>query len=59
MNRLTTISKKIIQSKLYDKGIIITMEELDNYIIDPEQFDDLNSMYNSIVNNFNQLTIAL
>lgn len=59
MNRLTLISKKIIQSRLYDKGIIVNMEELDNYIVDPDLFSDLNSMYNSIVNNYNSLVIAL
>lgn len=59
MSRLTLIDKKIIASRLYDRGIIVSLEDLDNYIVDHDLFNDLNSMYNSIVNNFGRLIIAL
>jgi hypothetical protein len=54
---LSNISKKIIQSRLYDKGIIINIADLDNYIINPDDFTDNNSMFDFIVNNYNKLII--
>lgn len=55
---LTYTSKKIIQSRLLDKNIIIDITELDHYIINKNNFTDLNSMYNYIVNNWGLLIIA-
>jgi hypothetical protein len=54
---LSAISKKIIASRLYDKGIIIDPASLDNYIIDTNNFSDMNSMYEYVTNNYNKLII--
>lgn len=54
---LTYISKKIIQSRLLDKGIIIDISDLDNILIDNNSFTNLNSMYDCIVSNWNKLII--
>ena len=54
---LSAISKQIIQSRLYDKGIIINTSDLDNYLIDPNSYTDNKVMYNDIVNNWNRLII--
>lgn len=54
---LTYTSKKIIQSRLLDKNIAINITDLDNYIIDIDNFTDLNAMYNFIVENYNKLII--
>lgn len=55
MKTLSNVSKKIIQSRLYDRGIIIDTRDLDNYIINVESFIDNNSMYDFIVNNYGTL----
>lgn len=55
--RLNETSKKIIVSRLYDKGIMIKPSNLDNYIIDPDTFADYNAMYDFIVNNYGKLII--
>lgn len=55
---LNAISKKIIVSRLYDKGIKINESDLDNYLISMDNFPDYNSMYDFIVNNYNKLIIG-
>jgi len=55
--QLTATAKKIITSRLYDKGIIINPEQLNNYIINSDNFTDNNTMYNFIVNNYGRLII--
>lgn len=54
---LTTISKQIIQSRLLDKNINVTLLDLDNILIDPDSFKDNNTMYNFIVSNWGILII--
>lgn len=54
---LTSISKSIIYNRLLDAGIEINIADLDNYIIDINNFNDLNDMYNFIVDNYNKLII--
>ena len=56
--QLTATAKKIITSRLYDKGIIINPEQLNNYIINSDNFTDNNSMYDFIVNNYGKLVIG-
>ncbi len=58
MTILSAISKKIIQSRLYDRGIIIDIKELDNYIIDTDTFTDNNQMFDFIVNNYGTLVLG-
>jgi hypothetical protein len=55
---LSSIGKKIIQSRLLDRGIVIDINNLDNYIIDANIFIDNNSMYDFIVNNYGMLVIG-
>ena len=55
---LSAISKKIIKSRLEDKGIFINESDLDNYIIATNSFTDCDSMYNFIVDNFGKLMIT-
>ena len=55
---LSAISKKIIKSRLEDKGIFINVNDLDNYIIDKNSFTDYDNMYNFIVDNFGKLIIS-
>lgn len=57
MTTLSLISKKIIQSRLYDKGISIQLSDLDNYIIDNNRFTDFNEMFDFIIDNFKTLVI--
>jgi hypothetical protein len=57
MSNLSAIGKKIIQSRLLDKGIIIDTKDLDNYILNTESFTDNNQMYDFIVNNYGTLVI--
>lgn len=54
---LSAISKKIIYNRLLDKGIKIDIAKLDHYYIDQDNFTDLNTMYDFIVNNWNKLII--
>jgi len=54
---LTNVGKKIIYNRLIDKNINIDITELDHYLIDPNKFWDLNSMYNYIVDNWGFLII--
>ena len=56
--QLTTTAKIIITARLYDKGIIIRPSDLDNYIINSDNFTDNNSMYDFIVNNYGKLVIG-
>jgi hypothetical protein len=52
---LSGIAKKIIESRLYDKGVKAV--NLDNILIDPDDFKELNDMYDWVVNNYNVLEI--
>ncbi len=52
---LSGIAKKIIESRLYDKGV--KGVNLDNILIDPDDFKELNDMYDWVVNNYNVLEI--
>jgi hypothetical protein len=54
---LSGISKKIIKERLYDKGIKVNEYDLDTILIDPNDFESLNDMYESIVNNWGKLFI--
>lgn len=54
---LSGISKKIIQSRLLDKGITIDISELDTIIVNKDDYTDLNNMYDDIVNNWGMLII--
>jgi len=55
---LTSIGKNIIISRLYDKNIKVNNKDLDNYIIDIDNFKSLNDMYDFIVSNYNKLIIG-
>ena len=59
---LTAIQKNIIVNRIYDQNKSINMKELfiklDNYIIDPSQFETVNDLVNSVVNNYNKLIIS-
>lgn len=54
---LSEVAKKIIQSRLYDKEIIINTKDLDNYIINTDAFKTNTKMYDYIVNNYGTLII--
>lgn len=58
MQTLSAISKKIIQSRLLDRGIVIDTRDLDNYIVNTNTFEDNNSMYDFVVNNYGTLVIC-
>ena len=59
--RLSAIAKNIISSRLYDAGITDTKkvnEYLNNVLIDSATFEDNNTMFNFIVNNYGKFVIA-
>lgn len=55
---LSTISKKVIASRLVDKGVRFEQWELDNYMIDDSQFESFNELYDFVVNNWGTFIIG-
>lgn len=55
---LSATAKKIIQSRLYDKGIKVELTDLDTILIDTDNYEDNNTMYNAVVENYEKLIIG-
>jgi hypothetical protein len=54
---LSVIAKKVIASRLMDRGIEFSQWELDNYMIDMDKFNSFNELYESVVNNWGKFII--
>jgi hypothetical protein len=54
---LSVIAKKIIASRLMDRGIEFSQWELDNYMIDNSKFENFNELYDFVVKNWGKFII--
>lgn len=54
---LSANSKNIIINRMIDRNIQADFSILDNYLINPDNFNSYNDMYEYIINNFGQLEI--
>ena len=54
---LTSGLKKILASRLYDIGIMVTWADFDHIIVDYDRFDSHSNMLDFLVTNWNKLII--